>query len=552
MLIGQASFDDLGSPLAEVTFCVVDLETTGGSAEGCAITEIGAVKVRRGEVLGTFQTLVDPGEPVPHHIRMLTGIDDSMVRGAPPIGSVLPAFLEFSDGCVIVAHNARFDMSFLEAACRRSGYPHPEHRVLDTAGLARKILGSEVPNRKLSTLAAHFRCAHQPCHRAFDDALATVDVLHHLIERVTRFGVTTLEDLMAVSTSRMDGTFKKIELAAKVPKGIGIYRFHGHRDKVLYVGKATDLRSRVRSYFHGDARGRMRDMLREVQRISYETHASMLEAEVAEAEEIARARPPYNRAGKKTGEWFVKLPTKARAPKFVVTRVVKDDAALYIGPMSSRVARSIVDALRDAFPLNRCSRPEKCHGCAFGQLGTCASGSKDGHRAELRRSATALLADHGALLGALQMRMSRLARQERYEEAAEARDKGGLVERVLWHDALMRSFRDAGDVVLRIEDRLVLLRQGRLAAAVPAGVHAGGSGVHALLADAGPVPTADVPASEEEAAIRAAARWLNRNAQDCRIVHVSGTWCMPARCGEVGRFKVEQAERQVRPPRASG
>ena len=546
-MIGQASFDDLGSPLAEVTFCVVDLETTGGSAEGCAITEIGAVKVRRGEVLGTFQTLVDPGEPVPHHIRMLTGIDDSMVRGAPPIETVLPAFLEFSEGCVIVAHNARFDMSFLEAACRRSGYPDPEHRVLDTAGLARKILGGEVPNRKLSTLAAHFRCAHQPSHRAYEDALATVDVLHHLIERVTRFGVTTLEDLLAVSTARMDGTFKKIELAAKVPKGIGIYRFHGHRDKVLYVGKATDLRSRVRSYFHGDARGRMRDMLREVQRISFERHPSMLEAEVAEAVEIARIRPPYNRAGKRTGEWFVKLPTKVRAPKFVVTRVVKEDAALYVGPMSSRVARSIVDALRDVFPLNRCAQPERCRGCAFGQLGTCSSGDRDAHRAELRRSASALLADHGAILAALQMRMSRLALQERYEEAAEARDKGGLVERVLWHDAVMRSFRDAGDVVLRVGDGLVLLRHGRLVATVAAGAHAGVTAVRALLADAGPPPKPSlVPTPEDEAAMRAAARWLGRNARDCRIVHVSGTWCMPARCGEVGRFRVERPERQVR------
>src|SRR6188768_341228 len=113
----QMSFDELGRPLRDLTFCVVDLETTGGSAEGGSmITEIGAVKVRGGEVLGEFQTLVNPGEPIPAFIAVLTGITDTMVAPAPRIGPVLPAFAEFCRGAVLVAHNAPFDVGFLRAA----------------------------------------------------------------------------------------------------------------------------------------------------------------------------------------------------------------------------------------------------------------------------------------------------------------------------------------------------------------------------------------------------------------------------------------------------
>src|SRR5687768_5700898 len=105
----QRSFEDLGTPLSETTFCVVDLETTGGSPASAAITEVGAVKVRRGEMVGTFQTLVDPGQPVPAFVRLLTGISDELLVEAPPIGTVLPSFLEFARDTVLVAHNARFD-----------------------------------------------------------------------------------------------------------------------------------------------------------------------------------------------------------------------------------------------------------------------------------------------------------------------------------------------------------------------------------------------------------------------------------------------------------
>ncbi|HET6699900.1 MAG TPA: exonuclease domain-containing protein, partial [Nocardioidaceae bacterium] len=171
----QRSFDELGRPLREVTFCVVDLETTGGSAQGGSmITEIGAVKVRGGEVLGEFQTLVNPAQAIPAFIAVLTGITDSMVATAPSIEQVLPQFLEFAQGCVLVAHNAPFDVGFLKHFAAEQQRPWPAFEVVDTARLARRVITrDDAPNCKLSSLARLFDAETTPNHRALSDARAT-------------------------------------------------------------------------------------------------------------------------------------------------------------------------------------------------------------------------------------------------------------------------------------------------------------------------------------------------------------------------------------------
>jgi DNA polymerase-3 subunit epsilon len=164
--VGQRSFDDLGTPLHEVTFCVVDLETTGATPDACGITEIGAVKLRAGECLGTFQTLVNPGGRIPTAITVLTGITEAMVLPAPRIEEVLPALLEFIGGSVLVGHNLRFDVSFLDAALQRTGRPPLAATKVDTVALARRLVREEVPDCRLGTLASRFRLDHKPTHRA--------------------------------------------------------------------------------------------------------------------------------------------------------------------------------------------------------------------------------------------------------------------------------------------------------------------------------------------------------------------------------------------------
>jgi len=196
----QSTLQELGRPLKETTFVVLDLETTGGAPHlGAAITEIGAVKVRGGVTLGEFKTFIDPGHPVPAYITELTGITDEMVFQSPTIDQIFPSLLEFlgsADSTVLVAQNAPFDLSFLTFAARAHGYQWPRYHVLDTAIIARKVLSrDEVPNCKLGTLAQFFGTSTTPNHRALDDARATVDVFHGLLERLGTHDIYTLEEL---------------------------------------------------------------------------------------------------------------------------------------------------------------------------------------------------------------------------------------------------------------------------------------------------------------------------------------------------------------------
>ncbi len=212
----QATIEDLGRPLVRTTFVVLDLETSGGAPHlGAHITEIGAVKVRGGEVLGKFQTFINPGTPIPSFITELTGINDAMVSSSPRIAEVFPVLLEFlgaENETVFVAHNAPFDLSFLKAAASASEYKWPKFTVIDTAKLARRVLSrDEVVNCKLGTLAEFFNASVSPTHRALDDALATVDVLHALIGRVGSMGISTLEELQDFS-NRKSSTRSRKEL----------------------------------------------------------------------------------------------------------------------------------------------------------------------------------------------------------------------------------------------------------------------------------------------------------------------------------------------------
>ena len=192
----------LGSTaLHETTFVIVDLETTGSSPKkGAAITEIGAVKVKNGEYLGNFESFVNPLTPIPEYITQMTGITDLMLAKAPVIDEILPSFLEFAgsaDETIIVAHNAPFDLSFLKSAAKELDLSWPEYKTLDTVTIARQVLSKEdVPNCKLSTLAQFFGTITEPNHRALDDAKATTEILHGLIERLGSFKVYTVDSLM--------------------------------------------------------------------------------------------------------------------------------------------------------------------------------------------------------------------------------------------------------------------------------------------------------------------------------------------------------------------
>jgi DNA polymerase-3 subunit epsilon len=478
---------DPDTPLHRVPFCVIDLETTGGSPRTCSITEIGAVRYVGGERVGTFHTLVNPGEPIPRFITHLTGLDDLDVMHAPPIEQVLPSLLEFLRDGVFVAHNAGFDFGFVRAAARKLGYPDPEGPPVCTAKLARRVAWQEVPNVRLATLARHFRTQATPNHRAFPDAETCAEVLHSLLELGGRLGILTLGDLRESMRARGQPHYDKIRLADALPHARGVYLFVGRQDRVLYVGKATDLRSRVKSYFYGDERKRIRDMLAKTQRVEHRECASDLEALVAEARLIARHEPPYNRRGRTWRAYaYLKVDLTEAWPRLkVVGRpgppTLSGGDVVYVGPFHSRgVARAAKDAIEDVVPVRRCTRSmgrsTRFSPCVLADLGRCVAPC-DGRVTperyeELVRGLIHSLSSPGGLLEALEARMMRLADAERFEEAARARDR-------------LRALAEA--VSRRRQDRW-LLGSGRLHLATRSGV--------AVRIDAGSVTTSVEPPAD--------------------------------------------------------
>ncbi len=380
---------DPSTSLAEVDFVVVDLETTGASAATCGITEVGAVRVRGGEVVGELATLVRPAGSIPREITALTGISDAMVAGAPHVGQVLPPLLELLRGAVLVAHNAPFDVSFLRAACTATGREWPAPPVVDTLRLARAVLrDGEVANHKLGTLARHLSSRTTPTHRALDDARATVDVLHALLGRVGGVGVTGLGDLVrlcAAGGGRVpDAVRRKRTLADGLPSAPGVYLFRDASGRVLYVGTSRDLRSRVRSYFTAaERRTRMAEMVSLATSVTPVVCATPLEAQVRELRLIAEHDPHYNRRSRRPDRLpWVKL-TAEPYPRMSVVREVRDDAAAgaaYLGPFGSVLsARAAVEAVQDALPLRRCTgrlplRPAPgASACALAEIGRCGA-----------------------------------------------------------------------------------------------------------------------------------------------------------------------------------
>jgi DNA polymerase-3 subunit epsilon len=458
---GQRSFDELGTPLHDVTFCVVDLETTGGSAADCGITEMGAVKVRGGQCLGTYQTLVNPGCTIPPFITVLTGITESMLLPAPRIESVLPSFVEFLGGSVLVGHNVRFDVSFLNAALSRDRRPRLGNTIIDTCALARRLLREEVPDCRLGTLASQLRLPHQPSHRALDDALATVDLLHMLLERAAAFGVLGLDDLVALPTMGGHPQAAKLRLTTGLPRAPGVYTFRDRAGRALYVGKATNLRARVRSYFSSDDRRKIGALLREAQQVDHIVCASTLEAAVVEARLIAKLLPRFNRRGTRWKQYvYLKLTTNEPFPRLSVVRVPRDDGAVYLGPFSSsRSARLAADAIESVVPLRRCTtavrpgRSLRAGPCAPAQLGValcpCAGGVSVAAYAEVVDVAVrGLTVEPALLLEPLRDRMDALAAVERYEEAADARDRAAALANALLKQRRLEGLRGAGRIEL--------------------------------------------------------------------------------------------------------
>src|SRR6266404_4830892 len=390
--------------LEDATYVVVDLETTGLRPGSSQICEIGAVKVIGFEIVDEFETLVDPHVPLAAVISSLTGLTDRLLRGAPSAPAAVRDFLAFAGDAVLVAHNARFDLAFLDRETLRLTGSRLAAPVVDTVALARRLLAGRVPRNSLAQLSWFLGTAVQPCHRALPDAQATAEVLLALIGLAQERGARTVADLVALSASRTRRVWDKRRLAFGAPQRPGVYLFRDRNDQILYIGCARDLRARLRSYFRSERlRPAVEAAVAATERIEWRVLGSELEATLTELRLIGELRPPAN------------------------ARVARPDRYVWLKKRGDGVVAS--------------SQPT-----ALGPI-------RSRRRAQL--AARALRADELPLparaLPRLRRRLAELADARRYEDAARLRDRI-----------------DALEQVCRELDRLVRLRAVERCLVVPA------------------------------------------------------------------------------------
>lgn len=501
----QAAFDDLEPLLSDVTFVVVDLETTGTRTGSDEITEIGAVRVRGGEVQAELSTFVSIDGALPGHISRLTGIAPDDLVGAPSLGEVMSTFLEFSRGAVLVAHNARFDLGFLRAAAASTGHPWPDPPSLCTLALARRVLHrGETRGHRLGVLAAHLGATVEPNHRALQDARATVDVLHALISRVGDCGVSTLSELRAYDGRLSPEVRRRAAMTGSLTEGPGVYVFRDDAGGALYVGSSGAVRRRARSYYSGgDTRGRMRTMVGLADSIDSVACAHLLEAWTVEEQLIDSLQPPFNtRSRSPRRGWWLTPPT-GRATRPKVVRTPDDPAA--IGPF--RRAEDARAAWEDL----------------LGVFGT-APGSD-------RWAALADGRDSGPLRDLVD-RVEVLAAEGAFERAARLRDRTAALVRVLSRRQELAATASLPEIVLaqpapRRTWAVAVVRHGRLAGSgvVPPGAAPmpviDGLRAAATTVQPGPGPFAGATAAQ----IRNVHRWIDSTRT--RIVSVEGCWTLP-------------------------
>ena len=376
--------DPPGATLAleTATYVVVDLETTGLTPASSSICEIGAVRVRELELEQRFETLVNPRRPLPPPIAALTGIDPRALRSAPPAELAVRRFLEFAGDAVLVAHNARFDIGFLDREVERLTGRRLAAPVVDTVWLARRLLAGRISRVGLASLAYFFGTASRPCHRALPDAEATAEILLALIGLAQERGTETVAELVELAAPRARRLAGKRTLVAGAPQRPGVYLFRDRNDGVLYVGRARDLRARLRSYFRTERqRPAVEAALGALERVEWRMLGSELEAALEELRLLRELRPPSN-ARSARPDRYVYL--RRRGAGWCVTQTAGPH-----GPIKSR--RSAAAAAR-------------------------ALGNWEGEPA--------------AALPASRARLRRLAAARRFEDAARLRDRIAALEDV--------------------------------------------------------------------------------------------------------------------------
>ena len=432
--------------IADATFVVTDTETTGTSPSSDRVIELAAVKLHDGEVVDTFQQLINPGRSIPKRITQITGISTAMVYDAPSIDAILPDYLDFLGDGIFTAHNLSFDRNFINAELERTGGSELGVDTLCTLRLARRLLPG-LKSKGLSQLIQFYNLQVNSRHRALGDAEATATVLQQFVSQLAfEHEIESVEELLTFQNRsyrqvrRTPNHLKTLrdEVLPEVPEQPGVYFFKNSRGSILYIGKAKRLSKRVRSYFNGieSLSARRRKLMQKMRRVEWTTTKTELEALLLESRLIKKHKPSYNRAQRRyRGRPFIRLDPAEDVPKLSWSYTIDQDGAEYFGPLRNRdQAELVLEVAGRFYQLRECDDATLRLGqrCLYADMDRCTApceGDDGAYAEEVARVRQFLTGQDRSVLDALQERMQQASTNLEFEQAAEFRD---------WHDEIER------------------------------------------------------------------------------------------------------------------
>lgn len=367
-LVADDSLPQSFTPLRE--FVVLDVETTGLQPSRQRIVEIAIARFRDGIKTSAWESLCNPGRAIPAYIVKLTGIDDDLVAAAPQFAAIAGTVTDLVGSALVVGHNIGFDLGFLNEELKRAGRAPLVNERIDTLALANRLL-PDLRKPTLESVATRLgiQVQNRTRHRAAIDASLTGAVAIALLERAGESGFQSLEDLKSISRPATNRPRERMPRAdtvvdrsilATIPRSPGVYLMRDANGRVVYVGKAKNLRERVASYFSqplGYTR-KMDGLIESLAGIQVEVVGSELEALLLESQLIRRYQPRYNTALRAHEQYpFIRIDVSNPWPRVSLAKSRKDDGARYFGPFrSSATARKTVDLINRAVPLRTCTR----------------------------------------------------------------------------------------------------------------------------------------------------------------------------------------------------
>src|SRR6266487_2791604 len=556
-------------PLDAIEFVILDTETTGLRPGHHRVIELAGIRMRAGEVIGSFQSLLNPGIRLPTFIVQFTGITQEMVATAPKAHEVFPDFLHFIDGAILVGHNVGFDLGFLSYEAQLLGYDFPIDG-LDTIPMARRFLPT-LHRFKLDSVAGHLKIQAVNRHRALGDARVTAAVFMKLLELAKQQDIQTLGhlrrrlqlpvawsgDITQASTTkqieqlRADGKISS-QSATLRPTGTlfldpawkrdfparpGVYLMKDAYGQVIYVGKAKCLKDRLASYYNqplGYTR-KMDGLLQNVKEIETHVLGSELEALLVESQLIKELQPTYNVQLRNYELYpFIKIDVQHPFPRVYATREVAPDGARYFGPFRSRrIVDLTIELVQKVFPIRTCTRSlpplaKPSDPCLRLHLNRCPGPCRgEVDPAEYCKTIEEVCAFLGGeredLLDRLRRQMLEASQQLNFERAAWLRDTIRSADEVLIGQRLITGAVEANNLIIvypsarEQHNELFLIRHGRLLEqrCIPHEPNAMKSSVQELLQRADLLgETPGIVGKAEVDQINIISRWIHHHSND--------------------------------------